>query len=144
VPDRELATAGMRAVLPPSVAHADAVHNVGRTALVVSGFATGDLSLLAAMYEDRLHEPYRAEAYPELPRLVGAARQAGALGAALSGAGSSVIALCSDSGDARQVALALQSAARELGLAGRVLSPAIAAAGSKSSDGPRTATAPAS
>jgi homoserine kinase len=119
IPARELATDEMRAVLPSTVSHADAVHNTGRVALLVSAFATSDLSLLAAM-DDRLHEPYRAAVYPELPALLATAREAGALGAALSGAGSSVIALC-DSGDvADAVQAALSGAAARLGLAGNV------------------------
>jgi homoserine kinase len=118
VPERQLATADMRAVLPPTVAHADAAHNAAATAVIVSAFATGDLGLLAAMYDDRLHQPFRAKAYPELPALVGAAREAGALGAALSGAGSSVLALCTDTAT-RAVAEALEGAANAAGLAGR-------------------------
>ena len=117
IPDRELATADMRAVLPDSVPHADAIHNLGRAALVVGAFATGDLSLLSAMYDDRLHQPYRAKVYAELIPLIAAARGAGALGAALSGAGSAVIALCESSATAETVGVALQSAT---GLEGRV------------------------
>jgi homoserine kinase len=118
IPDRELPTADMRAVLPATVEHADAVHNLGRAALVVSAFATGNLALLEAMFDDRLHEPYRATVYPELRNLVGAAREAGALGAALSGAGSSVIALCTADAVAR-ISQAFESAAKSAGLAGR-------------------------
>ena len=130
IPERELATDAMRAVLPPTIAHADAVHNLGRGALLVSAFATGDLALLRAMNDDRLHEPYRATAYPELSALLAAARDAGALGAALSGAGSSVIALCRDDSSVTSVAGALGAAARMLGLAGtaRTLLPADAGA----------------
>ena len=43
-------------------------------------------SCCADLTVDRLHEPYRSVAYPELPHLTGAARAAGALGAFLSGA----------------------------------------------------------
>lgn len=93
VPERELATAEMRSVLPAQVPHADAVFNAGRVGLAVAAFATGDLSWLSAATEDRLHEPYRAAVFPAFPGLVRAARDAGALGACLSGAGSSVIAL---------------------------------------------------
>lgn len=118
VPQHQLATSDMRAVLPDSVPRADAVHNLGRTALLVSAFAGGDLSLLAAMSDDRLHEPYRSAAFPELAALIAAAGEAGALGAALSGAGSTVIALCDEAAAARRVAAAFEAAARGLGLAG--------------------------
>jgi homoserine kinase len=117
IPERELATAEMRAVLPAAVPHADAVHNAAAVAAIVNAFGTGELGLLAAMYEDRLHEPYRAGAYPQMRALIGAAREAGALGAALSGAGSSILALCDERG-AAPVASALELAAAECGLAG--------------------------
>jgi homoserine kinase len=48
--------------------------------------------MLARLTVDRLHEPYRAAAYPEFPKMVAAAREAGALGACLSGAGSTILA----------------------------------------------------
>jgi homoserine kinase len=70
------------------------------------------------MATDRLHEPYRAEHLPQLPEIVAAARAAGALGAALSGAGSSVLALTNDTTRTESIATAMSSAARRLGLSG--------------------------
>jgi homoserine kinase len=132
VPERQLPTADMRAVLPDVVPRADAVHNLGQAALLVSAFASGDLSLLSAMNEDRLHEPYRAALYPELPSLLAAAREAGALGAALSGAGSCVIALCTEARVA-SVADAFSGAARRLRLAGEARVVALRSAGGRAS-----------
>lgn len=129
VPERELSTDDMRAVLPTSVSLADAVSNAAGVGALVAAFATGDLALLGAMSDDRLHEPYRAKVYPELPSLKAAALEAGALGCALSGAGSSILAL-SDDAHAQTVALALDEAAERVGLAGtvRMVSPALAGA----------------
>jgi homoserine kinase len=125
VPERELATDDMRAVLPAGVPLADAVANAGGVGAVVAAFATGDLSLLSAMSGDRLHEPYRRALFPELPAMKAAAIEAGALGAALSGAGSSILALA-ENGAEQAVAIALDETAERLGLAGtvRVLEPA--------------------
>jgi homoserine kinase len=92
VPERRLATATMRDVLPELVPRADAVANLTRVAAGVAGIASGRWDVLRFLTEDRLHEPYRAAAYPELPNLVAAARAAGAIGACLAGAGSSVAA----------------------------------------------------
>jgi homoserine kinase len=92
IPEKRLDTGTMRAALPREVAHRDAVFNVGRTALAVAGMATGRYEFLRVSTEDRLHEPYRAKVFPELPLLVRAARSAGAIGACLSGSGSTVIA----------------------------------------------------
>ncbi len=119
IPDRELATSAMRAALPDSVPRVDAVHNVGRAALAVAAFATGRPELLSAATEDRLHEPYRAAVYPELPFMTAAARRAGALGACLSGSGSSIIAFADDPELARGVAVALTGEAERRGLTGR-------------------------
>jgi homoserine kinase len=83
--------------------------------------ASGRLDLLAAATEDRLHEPYRAVPYPELPRLTGAARRAGALGACLSGAGSTVIAFADSEPLAAALVQALEQEAAKAGLPGRTV-----------------------
>ncbi|MGI8929058.1 MAG: homoserine kinase [Candidatus Limnocylindrales bacterium] len=131
IPDVALRTARMRDLLPESVSHADAAHNVGRTAMVVAALTSGSrLDLLAAMSDDRLHEPYRVAHFPQLPELVRAARDAGALGAALSGAGSTVIALTDDETIAKRAADAMAGAAAGLDLVGRamVVKPAVGGA----------------
>ena len=62
---------------PTTVPLADAVANLGAVAVGVAGLATGRYDLLARLTVDRLHEPYRAAIYPQLPRMVEAAREAG-------------------------------------------------------------------
>jgi homoserine kinase len=119
IPDKPLSTAAMRSALPAMVPFADAVHNVGAAALAVAALSTGRIDLLDAATADRLHEPYRASAYPELPELIAAARSAGALGACLSGAGSTVIAFSDDADSAATIAGAMRLRATALGLAGR-------------------------
>jgi homoserine kinase len=119
IPERRLSTEDMRRVLPAEVPLRDAVGNMGRIAIGVAGIATGRFELLADLTVDRIHEPYRSVAYPELPRLTGAARAAGALGAFLSGAGSTVLAFVAPGADAAPVQAALVEAARDQGLAGR-------------------------
>lgn len=121
VPARPLPTRRMREVLPESVPRRDAVYNVGRASLSVAAFATGRLELLIAATSDRLHETYRAVVFPELPDLIVAARTAGALGACLSGAGSSVIAFADGHHLAERVAAALEREAGAADLAGRAM-----------------------
>ena len=100
IPELRLSTAAMRRALPKNVPLADAVANLGAVGVGVAGLAAGRTDLLARMTVDRLHEPYRAKVYPQLPRLVEAAREAGALGACLSGAGSTILAFVEfDDGD---------------------------------------------
>ena len=129
IPDRPLSTARMRGALPEQVPFADAVHNVGAAALAVAAIASGDIELFGAATEDRLHEPYRASVYSELPELIAAARSAGAVGACLSGAGSTVIAFVRDESTARTVGAAMAARAASLGLDGRSAVHAARAAG---------------
>jgi homoserine kinase len=119
IPELRLSTAEMRAVLPASVPLADAVANLGAVGLGVAGLATGQLELLGRLTVDRLHEPYRAAAYPQLPILVAAARDAGALGACLSGAGSTIIAFTDSATGAAALETALTAAAARSDLPGR-------------------------
>ena len=78
----------------------------------MAALSQGRLDLLAAGTVDRLHEPYRAAAYPELPELIEAALAAGALGACLSGAGSTVIAFSDDVAAAATIAAAMERRAQ--------------------------------
>jgi homoserine kinase len=121
VPDLRLETDRMRAVLPTHVPHADAVANVARVAVGVAGLATGRFELLRTLTVDRLHEPYRAEAFPQLPRLVEAARGAGAIGACLSGAGSAILAFGDSVAGLSRIEGALLAAAADTDVAGRVI-----------------------
>jgi len=118
IPDQELATSAARAVLPKQVTMADAVHNLGRAALLVAALTEGRVELLAEAMDDRLHQPARAGLLPWLPSLLAAARKGGACGAALSGAGTTVCALCTAE-RAREVARAMMDAAASLGVGGR-------------------------
>ena len=93
IPKMELGTAEARRALPAQVPLTDAVHNVGRAALLVAAMAAGDLSLLDEATRDRLHQPYRAKLIPGMDEVLDAARRAGALAAFLSGAGSTLVAL---------------------------------------------------
>jgi homoserine kinase len=137
IPERKLPTSEMRRVLPDTVPRADAIANLARVAVGVAGLASGRADVLRLLTEDRLHEPYRAAVYPELPELVAAAGAAGALGACLSGAGSTIVAFVdgSDEAAADRVAAAFRATAARLSQPGRLLAlkPAVAGAGVSSS-----------
>ena len=119
IPDRRLSTEDMRRVLPAEVPLRHAIENLGRVAIGVAGIASGRFGLLADLTVDRLHEPYRSVPFPELPRLTGAAREAGALGAFLSGAGSTVLAFVGPGMATDAVEAALRDEAAACGLAAR-------------------------
>jgi homoserine kinase len=91
LPGEGLATSKARAMLPDSYSRADAVENIQATALLVAAFALRRPELLAAGTRDRIHQPYRSEACPLLPKLLPLAGQAGIYSVTLSGAGPSVL-----------------------------------------------------
>jgi len=94
VPSEPVPTAAARAVLPAQVPIADAVFNVAHASLLTLGLATGDWDLLARGLQDRLHEPHRAHLFPRSHALAARARELGALGATISGAGPTVLFWC--------------------------------------------------
>ena len=93
VPDQHLPTELARKVVPKEVTLGDAVYNVGRAALLLTGIVQADEALIRTGMNDRLHQPYRATIFPAMTPIMEAALAAGACGSALSGAGSSILAL---------------------------------------------------
>lgn len=96
VPEVSMPTNHSRELLSPEVPRADAVYNMGRVAMLINAFSSGDLSQLVLATEDRLHQPVRQTVFPAMKNIIRAAYSCGALGAFLSGAGSSVLALTRD------------------------------------------------
>ena len=86
-------TKAARAALPLTLPHAEAVVAASRAAALVQGLATGDGALLGAALDDVLHVPHRRARIYGYDAVVGAARDAGAYGATLSGAGSAILAI---------------------------------------------------
>jgi homoserine kinase len=91
LPSSSFATEKARALLPGTYNRADVVENIQRTALLVAAFGQGRGELLRVAMQDRLHQPYRMEACPLLPRLLPLAGEPGMLGVALSGAGPAML-----------------------------------------------------
>lgn len=91
VPEQSLLTEEARRVLPAQYSRADAVTNVQNSMLLLAAFTQGRPDLLSAALEDRIHQPYRAALCPLLPCLQELKGKVGMLGAALSGAGPSVL-----------------------------------------------------
>jgi homoserine kinase len=92
IPEFEMPTNESRKLLPQSLSREDAVHNIGRAAMLVAALASGDWSVLDLSTEDRLHQPAREQIFPAMPYIFGAAKDAGALCAYLSGGGSTIAA----------------------------------------------------
>jgi homoserine kinase len=93
VPAAAVSTADARRVLPQSYSRADAVFNVSRATLLVAAMLTGHTEVLRAAMQDRIHQPYRAALIPGFEAALQGALNAGAVGACLSGSGSTMLAL---------------------------------------------------
>ena len=118
IPEVSSSTAEARAVLPASVPRTDAVFNVQRVALLLAGLQADRPEALRVAFDDRLHQPYRLRLFPWMSQVAEAARQAGALGCVLSGAGPSLLAIVADAA-ADAVARAMEEALGRAGVAGK-------------------------
>jgi homoserine kinase len=91
VPPEPLSTEKARSVLPAQYSRTDAVVNIQNSMLLLAAFMQGKPEFLKAALEDRMHQPYRSPLCPLLPAMQEFKAEQGTLGAALSGAGPSVL-----------------------------------------------------
>jgi len=110
IPDFEVKTSWARGILPSRIAHAAAVENCANASAITAAFASGNYLNLRGAFRDHLHQPYRKKLIPFLPRVIAAAEKAGALGAFLSGSGSTITALTLHS--PKKIAAAMKRSAR--------------------------------
>lgn len=133
LPDLTLSTGEARGVLPERVSRGDAVFNLGRAAALTAALLAGEEEPLRWATEDRLHQPYRCPLIPGAEAALAAALRAGAGGAAMSGAGPSIIAFWftrgSDDPRAAEVAAALRSAFSGAGVGCRIINTSIDSGG---------------
>ncbi|MGC8498074.1 MAG: homoserine kinase [Acidimicrobiales bacterium] len=112
IPEALLATADARAALPPRVDRADAVANLSGLAFVLAGLGDHRRFLAGAM-ADRLHQPFRAALFPQAESIMGALRDAGAVDACWSGAGTAMLGLATQDRAAAVAAATTRALARE-------------------------------
>jgi homoserine kinase len=94
VPAEHVRTRDARAALPAEVPIEQAVFNIAHGALLTLGLAHGDWDLLARGLHDQLHQERRSGLFPRSFELASRAREMGALGATISGAGPTVLVWC--------------------------------------------------
>jgi homoserine kinase len=94
IPNEEVVTDEARAAMPGEVPVGDAVANVAAAAQLVLGIERSDLTLISRGLADRLHQPAREHLYPRSMELLGEARELGAIGATISGAGPALLFWC--------------------------------------------------
>jgi len=90
VPASRVNTTLSRSRLPEFLRHDEAAAAAATSALLGAAIASGDAELLAAAFNDRLHEPFRIADAPVLEELR-ARPAAGSVGSTLSGSGPSVV-----------------------------------------------------
>ena len=120
IPDFELPTSKARAVLPHTYLRQDAVDNVARALILSSALEHGHWDRLPLAMEDRFHQPYRATLVKGLKAVIKAANGAG-LGACLSGAGPTMLALGPAGPALEKAAAAMRGAFKEAGVESRTL-----------------------
>ena len=121
IPHFSMPTNESRKRLPERLTRSQAVHNIGRAALLVGALTQGDYQFLAKATEDILHQPARSTLFPAMYALLQAARDAGGLAAYLSGGGATIAAFAIK-GEGKKVASAMREAAsdHDLEVAARV------------------------
>lgn len=107
-----------RAVLPKSISLSEHVEAMASYSMLLMGILKGDIELIGkAMCSDKIVEAARARLYPGFLKAKEAAMRAGALGATLSGAGPTVIAVAdAKRGNSWIIAEAMRDAYEEEGI----------------------------
>jgi homoserine kinase len=113
IPELEIETSKARRILPTKVSRVAAVENCGKACALTAAFASQDYKSLRGNFADQLHQPFRAKLIPFLPCVIAAAENAGALGAFLSGSGSTIAAVTLNT--PKKIAAAMSSAAKTSG-----------------------------
>jgi homoserine kinase len=121
IPSFEVSTPEARKLVPQTFIKQDTVHALNRSALVATAFALGDYAALAGLFDDRVHQPYRAALIPQLDPVIRAGVKAGATGGWLSGSGSTIMCLAVAGADTAAIAKAMLGKLR--GSAVHVLRP---------------------
>jgi len=94
IPPDPVPTEEARAAMPAEVPLFEAVESVAHASLLVLGLARDDFSLIGRGLRDSLHQPRREHLYPRSMELLERARELGAVGATVSGAGPAVLYWC--------------------------------------------------
>lgn len=106
-----------RSVLPEKVPLKDVVSNVANASMIVAGFMTKDVELIASAINDVIVEPARAHLIPGYEEVKRRALGAGALAVTISGAGPSMIAFTKGNTRTKKICGAMEEGFRSAGLA---------------------------
>ncbi len=122
IPQKPLSTREARRVLPSRVPLSAAVFTSSHVAFLLGALLQRKYEWLGFAMDDVIHQPARAALLPGLKDTIAEAKKAGAYGAALSGAGSSIIAFSKPGRVARHVGQSMQRRLAARGIPSRWLS----------------------
>ncbi len=117
-PSSTVSTHEARQALPKAYDRADVLHTLQRASLLAATCFSGRFELFPALFEDKLHQPYRQKLVPGMDQCL-KMRRPGLLGVAISGSGSSVIAFATN--NEVEIAQAMQKIFAEEGLQSEAL-----------------------
>lgn len=137
VPDFEVKTATARAALPAEVSFETSVRAASRAGALVVGLQSGDSAILRLALDDVLHVPYRRSLIAGYDAVIDAAIAAGAIGATISGSGSTIVAVTHREGESR-VRAAAQRAWADAGVTAETFVAGAAPRGATIDTVPRT------
>ncbi|MDP6605931.1 MAG: homoserine kinase [Dehalococcoidia bacterium] len=129
IPSFSMPTEQSRKSLPERLTRNQAVHNIGRAAMLVAALQQGRYELLETATEDVIHQPARSQIFQPMFPIFQAARDAGALAVFLSGGGPTIAAFAVD--DPERVAGAMREAAAAHGVDGETRVCAVRATGAE-------------
>jgi homoserine kinase len=116
IPDFEMDTVTGRKRMPNEYSREDLVFSTSRLALLLAALQSRRYELLLVAMQDKIHQPTRTKIFPAMPYIIKAANDAGALGAALSGGGSTIIAFADK--DFRKIGEAMREACKKKNVSG--------------------------
>lgn len=120
IPEIHLQTKVARSILPEHFDLSTVVFNISRVSLLVAALITGDLRLIGISMEDKVHQPYRLKLIPGADEILSAVRSVDqSVGVAISGAGSSIIAICDERAEHDKIGKVMQDVFSKHGVSSR-------------------------
>ncbi len=119
IPDYPIRTKDSRAILPSQVPFQDAVANLGHLALLIDCFVSGNYKNFYFGCRDKLHQKYRKALVPGFEQVIAACLKSGGLGAALSGAGPTIVGFAHE--NVYQIGACMQQAFLNQGIESKII-----------------------
>lgn len=116
-PQIEVKTSDAREILKNTIPLKTAIAQWGNLGALISGLYTEDYELIGRSLEDHIVEPIRSILIPAFDAVKEASREAGALGAGISGSGPSIFALSKGLDTATKVGEAMKNVYNKVGIA---------------------------